>query len=102
MYIELVNTKGKIKKCKVDICWPFLIFGPFVCLFRLDITSLLSISMINFLLATFVHQSAIWVLTIVGVFMYNKYYIKKLMNMGWKPKNDEAREALIENNLIVA
>ena len=100
MHIELVNKDGKIKKCKMGISWTFLFFGPFVMLFRLDIASLLTVTTINFLATTFIHPVASWIVTIIGVFMYNKYHIKKLIKMGYTPRSEDDRRIIEQNKLM--
>lgn len=78
LYLKNENT-GQLRVAPVGICWPFLIFGGFVPLYRKDYVS------------GFIWIGAI-ILTsglasIVGADLYNKRYLKRLINEGYKIKS---------------
>ncbi|WP_241156743.1 hypothetical protein [Bacillus sp. FJAT-42376] len=43
-----------------------------------------------------------WVTGIVFSFIYNKIYIKELIEKGYHPANEESRAALVQNQIISA
>lgn len=86
MKVYMKNQFGAMKQVKVGFSWTMLFFGFIVPLIRGDwkwcIVSLL-ISLVTCGIA--------W---IVFPFIYNKIYIKDLIENGWYPADDAAKNAL--------
>lgn len=93
MKIHLKNSVGVNKQVKLGFSWTMLFFGIFVPLFRGDfkwtiITMLVSLVTVG--LGWFVFP-----------FIYNKIYIKELLEAGWIPGDDMSRDALRTHGLPV-
>ena len=93
MKINMKNQYGAIKEVKVGFSWTMLFFGLFVPLLRGDwkwaIFALL-LSAITFGIG--------W---LVLPFLYNKIYIKGLIEKGWLPVDDRGRQALTSKGIYV-
>ena len=93
MKINLKNSVGVNKQVKLGFSWTMLFFGIIVPLFRGDfkwtiITMLVSLVTVG--LGWFVFP-----------FIYNKIYIKELLEAGWIPGDDMSRDALRTHGLPV-
>ena len=94
MKVNLKNQAGVVKNCKVGFSWTMLFFGLFVPLTRGDLKwTILSliISLVTFGLG--------W---LVMPFVYNKLYIKGLLESGYLPATDEDKNILAEKSIIAA
>ncbi len=93
MEIKLVNKTGLLKNCTLGFSWTTLFFVFFVPLFRVD-----------FMFALIMFISA-WILTpfswIIFAFIYNKCYIKSLLEKGYYPADKTSKKILIEHNIII-
>lgn len=78
LYMKNENT-GQMREAPVGFSWTFGIFGGFVALYRKDYIEGLFWIFGQFMTAGFT--------SIIGGFIYNKRYIKKLMNEGFKVKS---------------
>lgn len=92
MEIKLVNKTGLLKNCQLGFSWTTLFFGFFVPLFRGDII-FASIMLISTLIIPF-----LW---IIFPFIYNKCYIKSLLEKGYYPADKTSKKILIEHNIII-
>lgn len=93
MMICMKNTVGVTKQVKLGFSWTMLFFGLFVPLFRGDIKwTLLS------LLLSIVTCGFAW---LILPFVYNKSYIKGLLENGWLPADEISKNALIAKGLPV-
>lgn len=91
MVVQL-EKNGVLKECKTGFSFTTLLFGVFVPLFRGD----LKYALIMFVLA-FLTFGISW---IVFPFIYNKIYIKKLLEDGYAPYSDADREELEKREII--
>ncbi len=94
MKVRLNNDIGVVKECKVGFSWTTLFFGIFVPLLRGDGKW----AAIMFVLA-FITIGISW---LVMPFIYNKKYITKLMENGYKPASDADRDILINKGMIAS
>ena len=85
-------TSGMVKECKVGFSWTTLFFGIFVPLVRGDIKWMLVMLVVGIL--TF---SLSW---LVFPFVYNKIYIKALLEKGYVPDQDSDRVVLQSRGII--
>lgn len=86
MQINLVNTTGLVKTCKVGFSWTTLFFGFFVPLIRGDWKHFFIMLIVCFLTC--------WVACIPFAFIYNKWYIKSLLENGWSPQDEYSMNTL--------
>lgn len=93
MKINMVNPFGVTKEVKLGFSWTMLFFGCFVPLIRGDIKWFLIT-----LLVAFVTAGISW---FVFPFIYNKFYIKDLIEKGWMPADVYSADALKSKGIVV-
>lgn len=94
MHVKLRHPSGLLKDCKVGFSWTTFFFGAFVPLFRGDwkwFLIILVLCSITFSLAII----PFW-------FIYNKLYIKDLLEKGYLPDSDTDRDILISAGYMPA
>lgn len=91
MRINMKSPVGIIKQVKLGFSWTMLFFGIFVPLFRGDFKWFLIT-----LLASLVTCGFAW---LVFPFIYNKIYIKELIEKGWLPADEACTNALKAKNI---
>ena len=98
--IIMLEKNGVQKQGFVGFSWTMLFFGFFVPLFRGDLkwAAIMFFGTILLGFATLGIGGA--VLGIVMSFVYNKIYIKDLIEKGWNPVGEENRLLLEEKNII--
>lgn len=96
----VLENNGLRKEVKVGFSWTTFFFGFFVPLFRGDLkwAAIMFFGAILLGIATAGIGGA--VLGIVMSFVYNKIYIKELIEKGWRPLGDEHRQLLEDKNII--
>ena len=93
MKINMKSTIGVIKQVKLGFSWTMLFFGVFVPLIRGDFKwAIIS------LLAALLTCGFAW---FVFPFIYNKIYIKELIEKGWLPADEVAAAALKSKGIFV-
>lgn len=94
MKIYLRNSAGLIKQVKLGFSWTMLFFGIFVPLFRGDLKwTILS------LILVIITSGLAWLFL---PFVYNRMYIKSLLEKGWYPADEMSRNALISKGFRFA
>ncbi|WP_445489145.1 DUF2628 domain-containing protein [Niallia sp. 03133] len=101
MKAVLKNQGGLRKEVKVGFSWTTFFFGFFPALFRGDLKWAVIMLVIEAILGSFTLGIGAWISGIVFAFVYNKIYIKELIEKGYQPANDDSR-ALLENNQIIS
>lgn len=93
MKVYLRNYTGVVKQVKLGFSWTMLFFGILVPLFRGDLKwTVLS------LILVIVTSGLAW---FVLPFIYNRLYIKSLLENGWIPADETSRNAMLAKNLPV-
>lgn len=93
MKVYLRNYTGVVKQVKLGFSWTMLFFGILVPLFRGDLKwTVLS------LILVIVTSGLAW---FVLPFIYNRLYIKSLLENGWIPADEMSRNAMLAKNLPV-
>ena len=87
MKIFLRNPAGMVKQVKLGFSWTTLFFGIFVPLYRGD----LKWTILSLILVVLTSGLA-W---LILPFLYNRLYIKGLLEKGWYPADPMSRNALI-------
>ena len=100
MDFVVLEKKGLRKEVKVGFSWTVFFFGFFVPLFRGDLKWAAIMFFGTILLGFATLGIGGGVLGIVMSFVYNKIYIKDLIEKGWKPVGEENRLLLEEKNII--
>ncbi|WP_337100538.1 DUF2628 domain-containing protein [Paenibacillus sp. YIM B09110] len=105
MRVKLVNANGGVKEVKVGFSWTTLFFGFFPALFRGDLkwaVIMFIVASVTGTLTFFVLGLGAWIPGIVFAFIYNKMYIKELLEKGYRPADGQAHAALQTNGIIAA
>lgn len=96
------DNSGLIKEVKVGFSWTTFFFGFFPALFRGDLkwAAIMFITAALAGVATF--GTATWVPYVVFSFIYNKIYIKELLEKGYTPANQTAQDLLEQKQILSA
>jgi hypothetical protein len=92
MKVKLQNKEGILKEAKYGFSWTTLLFGFFPALFRGDWKWALIM-----VVAAIPTVGISW---FVFPFVYNKIYIKNLLEKGYGPADEQSRNFLIGKGLI--
>ncbi len=99
MYITL-DKAGMKKQVKVGFSWTTFFFGFFVPLFRGDLKWAAIMFVTTALIGVFTMGFGSLIIGIVFSFIYNKLYIKDLIEKGWTPANEDSSNTLKANNIL--
>ena len=89
MTISLKNpSNGLVKEVKVGFSWTVFFFGIFVPLFRSDFKWAIIMSLLAML--------TMGLSSLVFPFIYNKIYIKEMIEKGYKPIDNYAENKLMD------
>jgi hypothetical protein len=102
MNITLKNDAGLSKQVKVGFSWTTFFFGFFPALFRGDLKWAAIMFVIALAIGSFTFGFGSWISSIVFAFIYNKIYIKELIEKGYKPADENARRVLEQNEILTA
>ncbi|WP_067729106.1 hypothetical protein [Oceanobacillus damuensis] len=102
MKVSLKNDAGVGKEVKVGFSWTTFFFGFFPALFRGDLKWAAIMFVIEAILGSFTLGIGAWVAAIVFSFVYNKIYIKELLEKGYKPADQSAKDILQQNEILTA
>lgn len=92
MYVNLKNPNtDEVKQCKLGFSWTMFFFGFWSCVFRAD----WKWTIITFLLGC----CTLSLSDIVMAFLYNKLYVKELLEEGFTPVNGTDRQILKQKQL---
>jgi len=94
MKIQMVNSAGVLKEAKLGFSWTMFFFGPLVPLVRGDMKWFLIGLLISILTS-----GLAW---LVFPFVYNKIYLKELLEKGYAPVNEYDQQALVELGILAA
>ncbi len=102
MKITLKHESGVTKEVKYGFSWTTFFFGFIVPLVRGDIKWALIMIAISVVVGSFTFGIGTLVSGIIFSFVYNKIYIKELLEKGYRPANETAQNLLEENNIVTA
>lgn len=102
MKITLKNPAGLTKSVKVGFSWTTFFFGFLPALFRGDLKWAIIMFIIEAVLGSFTLGIGSFITGLVFSFVYNKIYIKEMIEKGYAPANEEARMTLEEKQILVA
>lgn len=97
----LKNNRGLVKEVKVGFSWTTLFFGFFPALFRGDLKWAAIMFIITLILGIPTLGIGSTVSGIIFSFVYNKIYIKELIEKGYESA-DERSKALLEEHQIIS
>lgn len=99
--VVLKHPTGVIKECVTGYSWTTFFFGCFVPLFRGDLRWAAILFLINVLAGCVTAGAGSILPNIIFAYFYNKIYIKELMEKGYVPCDETARQWLVQNGIIV-
>ena len=88
MQVVLKHESGVTKKVKKGFSWTVLFFGLFVPLIRGDLKWALIMFLLQLLAGYFTFGLGSFVVSLIFGFVYNKVYIKDLLEKGYQPSNE--------------
>ncbi|CDN41403.1 MULTISPECIES: hypothetical protein [Paenibacillus] len=102
MRIRLKNAAGGIKDAKVGFSWTTFFFGFFPALFRGDLKWAVIMFVASVAVGIFTLGFGAWVPGIIFSFIYNKMYIKELLEKGYHPADQHSQNELQSKGIIAA
>lgn len=100
MKATLKGNNGLVKEVKVGFSWTTFFFGFFPALFRGDLKWAAIMFIISLVLGSFTFGFGGLVSGIVFAFIYNKIFIKELLEKGYEPADEKTRSLLEDNEII--
>lgn len=101
MHVTLKNRSNNgFKDVKVGFSWTTFFFGFFPALFRGDWKWALIIILTGVVAGSFTMGFGALIFDLIWGFMYNKMYVKDLINKGYEPSNDGAYQILVSKGYI--
>jgi hypothetical protein len=100
MKVLMKNDAGLTKDVKVGFSWTTFFFGFLPALFRGDLKWAVIMLIIEAVIGSFTFGIGAWISGVVFSFVYNKIYIKELIEKGYRPANEEAKSALEQSQIL--
>ncbi|MFD7522363.1 DUF2628 domain-containing protein [Paenibacillus chitinolyticus] len=100
MRVILKNDGGVVKDVKVGFSWTTFFFSFFPALFRGDLKWAAIMFIISLCLGAFTMGIGGLISGIVFSFVYNKIYIKELIEKGYRPANEESSRILESYQIV--
>ena len=88
MKVILKHDSGMVKEVKKGFSWTLFFFGLFVPLIRGDLKWGVIMFLLQFLAGIFTIGVGSFVVSLIFAFIYNKIYIKELLEKGYRPTAD--------------
>ncbi|MBT2756723.1 DUF2628 domain-containing protein [Mesobacillus foraminis] len=102
MKARLTNDAGVLKEVKIGFSWTTFFFGFFPALFRGDLKWAVIMFITGALIGVFTLGFGAWIPGIVFSFIYNKLYIKELLEKGYRPADAQTQSDLQANGIVSA
>jgi len=83
--VVLKHETGMLKEVKKGFSWTVFFFGLFVPLIRGDLKWLAILFILQLLGGAIITVIGAWIVSFIFAFVYNKVYIKDLLEKGYKP-----------------
>ena len=93
MKVILKHDSGLVKEVKVGFSWTFFFFGLFVPLIRGDLKWAVIMLLLQSLVGALTMGIGCFVVSLIFAFIYNKIYIKDLLEKGYQP-TEEFKEVI--------
>lgn len=100
MMINLKNDAGITNEVKVGFSWTTFLFGFFPALFRGDLKWAAIMFIFAAIVGAFTFGFGAWIPGIIFSFVYNKIYIKELLEKGYRPADENAKSVLQMHGII--
>lgn len=100
MEARLQNEAGVTKEVKIGFSWTTFFFGFFPALIRGDLKWATIMFVTALLAGVFTLGFGAWIPGIIFSFVYNKIYIKDLLEKGYRPVDEGTEEKLRDEDII--
>ncbi|HWI49942.1 MAG TPA: DUF2628 domain-containing protein [Rummeliibacillus sp.] len=100
MKVTLKNDSGLTKEVKIGFSWTTFFFGFIPALFRGDLKWAAIMFILAAVAGVITAGFGAWIPGLVFSFIYNKLYIKDLIEKGYGPINDEDQSILQQNQIL--
>ncbi len=100
MKILMIHDSGVTKEVKCGFSWTTFFFGFLVPLIRGDLKWAAILFILSLVLGIPTMGIGGAVCGIVFSFVYNKIYIKELIEKGYKPATEDFKNILVQKNII--
>lgn len=88
MKVILKHDSGLVKEVKKGFSWTLFFFGLFVPLIRGDLKWAVIMFLLQVLVGSFTLGIGALVVNLIFAFIYNKIYIKELLEKGYRPSGE--------------
>ncbi|MEK4518623.1 DUF2628 domain-containing protein [Paenibacillus sp. FSL H8-0122] len=102
MHIRLQNSAGVVKEVKVGFSWTTFFFGFFPALFRGDLKWAVIMFITAVAAGIFTFGIGAWIPGFIFSFVYNKIFIKDMLDKGYRPSDQNAQYTLQSKGIISA
>lgn len=102
MKVSLRNNAGVIKQVKVGFSWTTFFFGLLPALFRGDLKWFIIMLIAEIILGSFTVGIGAGIVGIVFAFIYNKIYIRGLLEKNWRPASQTDEDILKQKGVYGA
>jgi len=100
MHVSLINAAGGLKEVKIGFSWTTFFFGFFPALFRGDLKWAAIMFIAAVAVGIFTLGLGAWIPGIIFSFIYNKMYIKELLEKGYRPVDAHAQTTLQAKGIV--
>ncbi|MCC5803858.1 DUF2628 domain-containing protein [Rossellomorea vietnamensis] len=100
MKARLQNEAGVTKEVKVGFSWTTFFFGFFPALIRGDLKWAVIMFLTAAIVGAFTLGFGAWIPGIIFSFVYNKIFIKDLLEKGYRPADETTRSELQSRGII--
>jgi hypothetical protein len=97
---RLQNEAGVTKEVKVGFSWTTFFFGFFPALIRGDLKWAVIMFLTAAIVGAFTFGFGAWIPGIIFSFVYNKIFIKDLLEKGYRPADETTRSELQSRGII--
>jgi hypothetical protein len=101
MRVRLKNSAGVTKEVKVGFSWTTFFFGFFPALIRGDLKWAMIMFILSIAVGMFTLGFGAWIPGLIFSFVYNKIYIKELLEKGYAPL-DGSDDTMLRSKGIIA
>lgn len=100
MKVNLENQQGVTKKVKVGFSWTTFFFGFIPALIRGDLKWAVIMLILAGAVGAFTIGFGAWIPGIIFSFVYNKVYIKELLEKDYAPASEADKEILVSRGIV--
>ncbi len=100
MIILRHKESGLLKECTTGFSWTVFFFGLFVPLIRGDLKWAVILCVLSLIVGSFTFLIGAFVVNIIFALVYNKIYIRGVLERGYIPSDETSKNWCIANGLL--